>query len=455
MTSCAACAAHARIDPCRFVARRDHVPPPPPASSSATTSISRRSPPRTGTRLSMDIRCCPTRSCPRCTRPAVRRPPPAGGPATSRRGATTRCSARCRSTPRRIRMANTCSTGRGPMPFAGMAAATIRSSSRRFRSRRRRDRGSSPDDGHAHRAARARPGTAARRSRPRSPCYSSLHVLFSTPDEADLCARAGMIVRHGVQFEWQNPGYRDFDDYLDAFNHDKRKKVKQERRRVRDAGIAFRRLVGREITTGDWTFFYDCYESTYRAHHSTPYLSLEFFLRLAASMPDNLLLVIGERNGRPLCAAFDIFDGATLWGRYWGTQAYVPGLHFEACYYQAIEFCIERRISALRRRCARRPQARARTDAGHHVLGARDRRSRFRRRDRRVLRTRARRRRARRRRARGGEPVQGDRETTRARLAATPFRQRRDIMSDPVLLQRDGAIATLTLNRPDVLNVLD
>jgi predicted N-acyltransferase len=100
----------------------------------------------------------------------------------------------------------------------------------------------------------------------------------------------------------------------------------------------------RSITTSG-TFFYDCYESTYRAHHSTPYLSLDFFLRLAASMPDNLLLVIGEHDGRPLCAAFDIFDGATLWGRYWGTQAYVPGLHFEACYYQAIEFCIERRIS--------------------------------------------------------------------------------------------------------------
>ncbi len=175
--------------------------------------------------------------------------------------------------------------------------------------------------------------------------YSSLHVLFSTPEEAELCTRAGMIIRHGVQFEWQNPGYRDFDDYLAAFNHDKRKKVKQERRRLRESGITFRRLAGREITPRDWTFFYDCYESTYRAHHSTPYLSLDFFLRIAATMPANLLLVVGERDGRPLCAAFDIFDDATLWGRYWGTQAYVPGLHFEACYYQAIEFCIEHRIA--------------------------------------------------------------------------------------------------------------
>jgi uncharacterized protein len=178
-----------------------------------------------------------------------------------------------------------------------------------------------------------------------APRYSSLHVLFSPAEEADVCARAGMIIRHGVQFEWQNPGHRDFDDYLAAFNHDKRKKVKQERRRLRESGIVFRRRVGREISESDWVFFYDCYESTYRAHHSTPYLSPEFFARIAASMPEHLLLAIGEHDGRPLCAALDIFDGTTLWGRYWGTRAYVPGLHFEACYYHAIEFCIERRIA--------------------------------------------------------------------------------------------------------------
>ena len=177
------------------------------------------------------------------------------------------------------------------------------------------------------------------------PRFSSLHILFSTPEEADICTNAGMIIRHGVQFEWVNPGYRDFDDYLAAFNHDKRKKVKQERRRLRDSAITFRRHTGSEITSADWKFFYDCYESTYRAHHSTPYLSHEFFARIAASMPDNLLLVVGEQDGRPLCSALDIFSDETLWGRYWGTQAYIPGLHFEACYYQAIDFCIERRIA--------------------------------------------------------------------------------------------------------------
>jgi predicted N-acyltransferase len=175
--------------------------------------------------------------------------------------------------------------------------------------------------------------------------YSSLHVLFPTAGEAAACARAGMIVRHGLQFHWENPGYGDFADFLAAFNHDKRKKVKQERRKLAAAGVTFQRKIGRDITSADWAFFYHCYEDTYRAHHSTPYLSLEFFERIGATMPDHLLLVQGRREGRPLCAALDLFDGRTLWGRYWGTTAYVPGLHFEACYYQAIEFCIERKIA--------------------------------------------------------------------------------------------------------------
>jgi predicted N-acyltransferase len=175
--------------------------------------------------------------------------------------------------------------------------------------------------------------------------YSSLHVLFPTEAEARALEAAGMVVRHGLQFRWENPGYRDFTDFLATFNHDKRKKVRQERRKVAASGVAFTRKVGGEIASADWAFFFRCYENTYREHHSTPYLNLEFFEQIGAVMPDNVLMVLGHRDGAALCAALDIFDHDTLWGRYWGTTEPLPGLHFEACYYQAIEFCIERRIA--------------------------------------------------------------------------------------------------------------
>ena len=176
---------------------------------------------------------------------------------------------------------------------------------------------------------------------------SSLHVLF--PDDADaaICNEGGMIARAGVQFHWSNAGYRDFADFLASFSHDKRKKVKQDRRKVAQAGVSFTRKVGREISDADLAFFCRCYESTYRAHHSTPYLTPAFFERIAQEMPEHLLLVLGERDGRRVCSALDVFDARTLWGRYWGSLDYIPGLHFEACYYQAIEFCIERAIAGF------------------------------------------------------------------------------------------------------------
>jgi predicted N-acyltransferase len=174
---------------------------------------------------------------------------------------------------------------------------------------------------------------------------SSLHILFLDSGEADECAAAGMLLRNSVQFHWANSGYRDFADFTSTLNHSKRAKIRQERRKLAATGASFLRLTGREIDPAQWRFFFRCYTKTYREHHSTPYLSLEFFQRLGRDMPDNVLLVLGLKSGKPLCAALDVFNADTLWGRYWGATEYVPGLHFEACYYQAIEFCIERRIA--------------------------------------------------------------------------------------------------------------
>ena len=176
---------------------------------------------------------------------------------------------------------------------------------------------------------------------------SSLHCLFPAAPEVATFESAGMMLRASVQFHWRNEGFSDFDDFLGRMNHDKRKKIRQERRKVRDAGIEFRWLRGSEASEAHWAFFVECYNRTYRAHHSTAYLNLDFFLRLAQATPENLLLILGYREGLPVASAFNIIGDDTLYGRYWGTKEFHSGLHFEACYYQAIEFCIAEKIAAF------------------------------------------------------------------------------------------------------------
>jgi len=171
---------------------------------------------------------------------------------------------------------------------------------------------------------------------------SGLHCLFPPLADAPLFEAAGMMQRHGVQFHWHNRGYGSFADFIGTMSHDKRKKIKQERRKVMEAGVAIRRKTGTEITEADWRFFAACYERTYAAHRSTPYLNLDFFCRLGRDMPEHCLLVLAEQEGKPVAAALNLFDDTRLYGRYWGAMAFVPSLHFELCYYQGIEFAIER-----------------------------------------------------------------------------------------------------------------
>jgi uncharacterized protein len=173
---------------------------------------------------------------------------------------------------------------------------------------------------------------------------SSLHVLFPSEEDAQALRELKLLERSSVQFHWRNAGYRDFEDFLTALSREKRKKIRQERKRVAEAGVALRRVTGLEASTKDWDFFNTCYRRTYREHRSTPYLTREFFAMIAERMPGQILLVIAERDGRPIAAALDLFGPKALYGRYWGSVEYVPGLHFEACYYQALEFCIERGI---------------------------------------------------------------------------------------------------------------
>ncbi|MDR3454025.1 MAG: GNAT family N-acetyltransferase [Rhodoferax sp.] len=253
---------------------------------------------------------------------------------------------------------------------------------------------------------------------------SSLHLLFAGEDDVATCAQAGLMLRHTVQFHWKNvaptlvasrtaldesppdattlrpvqaragglgaadlspeeaelarggPSLRStaptlaagpfgsFEDFLASLSHEKRKKIRQERRKVADAGVSFRWSLGRDIAPRDWDFFYRCYERTYYEHGNAPYLSRDFFLRMADTMPENWLLFVAQRNGQPIATsliavsagstgAAGPFDANTArdaarpvaervaYGRYWGALERVDCLHFEACYYQPLKWCIE------------------------------------------------------------------------------------------------------------------
>jgi predicted N-acyltransferase len=178
---------------------------------------------------------------------------------------------------------------------------------------------------------------------------SSLHVLFPEgDDEVAVLEEAGCMRREGVQFHWTNTGFASFDAFVDTLERKRRKNIRAERRKVAEAGVSVRRVEGGDATDADWRFFARCYANTYRAHHSTPYLTLSFFRRIARTMPANLLLVIAEREDesglRPIASSLVIFNQGSLYGRYWGEVEHVPCLHFECAYYQPLEFCIERGI---------------------------------------------------------------------------------------------------------------
>ena len=176
---------------------------------------------------------------------------------------------------------------------------------------------------------------------------SSLHVLFARDEDAALLAEYGFLMRRTVQFHWRNDGYADFDDFLARLSHARRKNIRQERRRVAEAGVGVRCIEGAAIERRHWEFFNRCYRGTYAAHRSTPYLSLEFFLRLGAALPEHVVMVLAEREGRPIASSLLLRDAQSLYGRYWGAVEHVPLLHFECCYYQAIQYAIERKLQTF------------------------------------------------------------------------------------------------------------
>jgi predicted N-acyltransferase len=172
--------------------------------------------------------------------------------------------------------------------------------------------------------------------------FSSVHVLFPEQRELEALRDAGMKLRKDCQFHWHNRGYVDFDDFLATFSSKKRKKVRRERRRVAEQGISFRRLSGAEMDAAIWTDVYELISMTFLRRGSLPYLSLEFFEEVSKRMPDNLLVILAEKDRQPIAAAV-FYDGEdAIYGRYWGADASYNALHFETCYYQGIDYCIEK-----------------------------------------------------------------------------------------------------------------
>ncbi|EHL22212.1 hypothetical protein KYG_13341 [Acidovorax sp. NO-1] len=206
---------------------------------------------------------------------------------------------------------------------------------------------------------------------------SSVHILFASDDDVLTSAQQDLMLRHTVQFHWKNvaptlpaasdapspdstlPGggsgqpFRDFDHFLASLAQDKRKKIRQERRRVADAGVTFRWSRGANISAADWDFFYRCYERTYLEHGNPPYLTRDFFARMAAHMPEAWLLFVAEREGKPIATSLIAISALpesasgqkdhnfVAYGRYWGALERVDCLHFEACYYQPLQWCID------------------------------------------------------------------------------------------------------------------
>jgi len=171
---------------------------------------------------------------------------------------------------------------------------------------------------------------------------SSTHILFCQQEEQEWLSQRGYLNRFSVQFQWRNQGYKAFDDFLTCFTSRKRKDIKKERKRV-SAVVDVGRATGEDISEELQQHFYHCYRQTYlkRSGHEG-YLTASFFTTLFSEMRDNILLVYAKRNDSLIASSLFLFDHTGLYGRYWGALEDVDGLHFESCYYQGIEFAIER-----------------------------------------------------------------------------------------------------------------
>ncbi|MGN6278018.1 MAG: GNAT family N-acetyltransferase [Sphingomonas sp.] len=175
---------------------------------------------------------------------------------------------------------------------------------------------------------------------------SSAHATFVAPDQVPLFEAAGWLIRRGTQFHWRNRGYRTFDDFLGQLASRKRKAIRKERAAALD-GLTVRHVTGADLTEADWDALWAFYQDTGARKWGRPYLTRTFFSLLGERMPEAVLLIFAERDGQPIAGALNLIGGDTLYGRYWGCVEDVPFLHFELCYYQAIDAAIARGLATV------------------------------------------------------------------------------------------------------------
>jgi len=176
---------------------------------------------------------------------------------------------------------------------------------------------------------------------------SSTHITFMTQEQSQALSSLGWLARTDTQFHWKNKDYTCFDDFLNALSSRKRKNIRKERAGVAELEFTFELLSGDEIKEHHWDHFFAFYQDTGARKWGTPYLTRSFFSLIGHYMALDILLIMVKRDGRYIASALNFIGGDTLYGRYWGTREDHPGLHFETCYYRAIEFAIERKLKTV------------------------------------------------------------------------------------------------------------
>ena len=170
---------------------------------------------------------------------------------------------------------------------------------------------------------------------------SSVHWLFTNQRDTALLREHGMAMRLGCQFHWTNHGYDSFDSYLQTFSSQKRKQIKRERKRVAEQGIEIEIRHGNEMNDELWAIYHQFYSSTYDRKSGMATLSLDFFQEIGETMPHNVVIVFAKHDGKYVASAFNVAGESTLYGRHWGCDGHYHSLHFEACYYQGLDYCIK------------------------------------------------------------------------------------------------------------------